>query len=292
MHVSSSGVTISFDHPGGDAIFVSHAHADHLNGLKNKKEKQLIASQETMKLGDLHGTIVDYPGTKMHIAGHMLGARQISIEEDGKKTVYTGDICLHDTDITKGAEILECDRLILDATYGEPAYLFPEYSQVSESICKWVGRGLADRKNLIIGAYELGKSQELIKILNKGLGFAPVVTEKMAGFSEVYNEFGANLDFLEVGSDEAEEVMKKEFVAIVPMRHAKRYFAHRLSEAFNRETLSAVATGWALNYRFNVDASFPLSDHADFLDLKEYISLSNAKEIEFFQGDGRKLIEK
>jgi len=291
MHATSSGIKISFDHPGGDAIFVSHAHADHLNGLRNKKEKQLIASEETVKLGDLHGTLICQPGVSMHNAGHMLGARQISIEEDGKKTVYTGDICLHDTDISKGAEILECDRLILDATYGDPAYSFPEYSQVSESICKWVNDGISKGKNLIIGAYELGKSQELIKIINKGLGVAPVVTEKMAGFSNIYNEFGVNLDFLEVGSDEAEEIMKKEFVAIVPMRHAKRYFANRLGEAFGRETLSAVATGWALHYRFNVDSAFPLSDHADFSDLKEYISVSNAKEIEFFQGDGRKLLE-
>jgi len=88
-----------------------------------------------------------------------------------------------------------------------------------------------------------------------------------------------------VGSDEAEEVMSRRFVAVVPMRLAKRYFAKRLSDAFSRTTLCAVATGWAMTHRFNSDNSFPLSDHADFHDLKSYIESSGAKEVEFFCGD-------
>jgi len=289
MQAIVGGVSISFDHSDGDAIFVSHAHADHLNGLRNKKPKKLIASDETMLLGGLFGERVSFDGVKTHNAGHILGARQISVEEDGRKSVYTGDICLHENLVLKGAEIIECDRLIIDATYGNPEYSFPAYEETCESIAKWVNENLAHGNNAIIGGYELGKAQELVKIINTLVGCAPIVTEKMAGFCEIYNKFNAGLDFIVVGSDEAEEIMKKPFVAIVPMRHAKRYFAERLSEAFGRKTVSAVATGWALKYRFNADAAFPLSDHADFKDLKRYIDESGAKEIEFFQGDGKAL---
>jgi hypothetical protein len=93
-----------------------------------------------------------------------------------------------------------------------------------------------------------------------------------------------------VGSGQAEEAMKSSFVALVAMRHAKKYFARNLQEAFGRKTLATVATGWALNYMFNVDYAFPLSDHCDYYDLKHYIEQSGAKEVEFFQGDGTKLM--
>jgi len=130
----------------------------------------------------------------------------------------------------------------------------------------------------------------MIKILNEYASVAPVVTEKTEALSCVVEKFGHKLDRIVVGSDEAEEIMKKRFVALVPMRRAKIYFARKMAEAFERDTLCAVATGWALTYRFNTDASFPLSDHADFYELKQYIEESEAKEIEFFAGDGSRLL--
>ena len=109
--------------------------------------------------------------------------------------------------------------------------------------------------------------------------------------SSVYEKFGIKLDRLVIGSDEAEEVMNRRFVALVPMRHAKRYFAYKLAEAFGKPTLCAAISGWALTRRYDAVASFPLSDHADFHDLREYIVQSGAKEIEFFCGDGKRLLE-
>ena len=102
----------------------------------------------------------------------------------------------------------------------------------------------------------------------------------------------SGLDRLVVGSEEAEEEMSRRFVAIVPMGKAKRYFAARLEQAFERQTLCAVATGWALHYQFNADAAFPLSDHADFNDLVHYIEQSGAKEVEFFCGDGSHVLKR
>jgi hypothetical protein len=46
-----------------------------------------------------------------------------------------------------------------------------------------------------------------------------------------------------------------------------------------------------LKYRYNADAAFALSDHADFNDLVFYAGQSNAKEIEFFEGDGSRVVE-
>ena len=230
------------------------------------------------------------PGyTKLADAGHILGARQIIVESDGKKSVYTGDLCLRENLITKGAEIVSCDRLIIEATYADPHYTFPPYRDVCDAMARWIVYHYNRGVNVLLGGYELGKSQELIRLVNEYCHVTPVVTEKMESFCEVYERFGVKLDRICIGSNEAEEVMKKQFIAIVPMRHAKRYFAHRLGEAFNRETVVSIATGWAMHYGFNVDQAFPLSDHADHTDLKEYIEQSGAKEVDFFAGDGSSL---
>ena len=288
MHLPCGDEKIALDHGDSDSIsFFSHAHSDHLH--KAKKANRIIASDETIALAELRGEKVDIDNAKLYNAGHILGAKQLKVEHDGKSVVYTGDICLHDTLISKGAEILECDKLIMEATYGSPDYKFPDYSDVCEDIAKFIKQN--NDSNIIIGTYELGKAQELIKIINQYCGMAPLVSENMERFCGIYEKSGVKLDRIMIGSEEAEKEMQKPFVALVAMRHAKRYFARRLGEAFNRKTLATIATGWSLKYKYNVDYAFPLSDHADFYDLREYIKQSNAKEIEFFQGDGSALLK-
>lgn len=287
MHISCGGLSISLDSPRGDVSFLSHAHSDHASGMK--KQRKVICSEATFDLAGLCSEIVSVPGARMVDAGHIFGSRQLVAEEDGKKTVYTGDISLHRNIFGNSAAIEQCDRLIIEATYGgSPEYDFPELSEVYAEISSWVKAN--ESSNLIIGAYEMGKAQELVKVLNEYCALAPIVTRKTERFCSIFERHGVKLDRVPVGSDEAEEAMSRRFVAIVPMRHAKRYFAHRLSDAFGRKTLCAVATGWALAYRFDADAAFPLSDHADFNGLLTYIRGSGAREIEFFAGDGGRLL--
>ncbi|MGV8176516.1 MAG: hypothetical protein ACP5NX_01825 [Candidatus Bilamarchaeaceae archaeon] len=278
MRCSLGDISISFDSGDGDVSFVSHAHSDHVNGVKGKK--RIIASEETVALGGLKGSQVSHDNAEMFSAGHMLGARQIMVENQDGRTVYTGDISIRGNLITDGADIVQCDRLILDGTYNDPAYVFPDYEDVCRSMAGWIGSNQSC--NLIIGGYDMGKAQELVRLINEYSGMAPIVGEKAGRICGVYRSFGVNLDYIVIGSEEAEEAMSRPFVAVVPMRQAKRYFAHRLSEAFGRKTLCAVATGWALREKFNTDAQFPLSDHADFNDLRKYIKESGAASVEFF----------
>jgi hypothetical protein len=76
------------------------------------------------------------------------------------------------------------------------------------------------------------------------------------------------------------------------MSKAKRYFASRLAQAFNRPTLCAAVTGWAKNFHFNTDTTFSLSDHADFNDLVYYVEQSGAKKVEFFCGNGSDVLSR
>lgn len=285
MHIPCEGVRIALDRPGGDVSFLSHAHSDHTSGLR--RQPRIIASAETLELAGLDAELATVQNAKLLDAGHILGSRQLLVDSGGVRTAYTGDISLKPNVFGWKAEIPQCDRLIMEATYGDPSYVFPPHGEVRGMISRWV-RG-NDSANLLIGCYELGKAQELIRMLNEE-GVAPVITGKAAEFSSVYAKYGVRLDFIAVGTPEAEEALPRRFVALLPMAKAKRRFALRLAQAFGRDTLCAVATGWALHHRFDADAAFPLSDHADFNDLVSFVEQSGARDVEFFCGDGSKVL--
>jgi hypothetical protein len=286
MHIPCDGLRIGLDHAEGDLSFLSHAHSDHTSGLS--RQKRILASPETLELAGFASEPVACTGAKLLDAGHILGSRQLLVDGDGIRTAYTGDISLKPNVFGWKAEIPQCDRLIMEATYGDPSYVFPPQEEVHGMVSRWV-RG-NDSSNLLIGCYELGKAQEMIRILNRE-GISPLISERADAFTSVYNKYGVKLDRVVVGSEEAEEAMSHRFVAILPMAKAKRYFASRLAQAFGRRTLCAVATGWALHRRFDTDASFPLSDHADFNDLVEFVGQSGAKDVEFFCGDGSAVLK-
>jgi putative mRNA 3-end processing factor len=287
MRILSSGIHIGLDSSDGDLAFLSHAHSDHTSGVKGAE--RLIASEATLELAGLDAEPQTIQNTKQLDAGHILGARMLAADCDGERTVYTGDFCTKPNIFGLKAEVPQCDRLIMEATYGDPDYVFPPHEEVQGMMRKWVSGN--DSANLIIGCYELGKSQEVVRILNE-CGTTPVVTQKTDSFCRIYEKHGLKLDRIVVGSDEAEEAMSRRFVALVPMGKAKRYFASRLAQAFERKTLCAVATGWALRYRFNTDAAFPLSDHADFNDLVDFVEQTGAKKVEFFTGNGSRVLER
>ncbi len=286
MHLPYKGIKIALDNGDGDFSFISHAHYDHLNSVE--RQTNFLASEETYELASLSGKLKTIEGAKLIEAGHILGARQLVLEEDGKTTVYTGDISIKPNIFGMTAEINQCDRLIMESTYAKPEYKFPDSFDVYSSIGEWITKN--DSKNIIIGAYEMGKTQELVRVLNEYCGIAPVITKKAERVCRIYEKFGIRLDRLVVGSNEAEEIMRGRFVGIVPMRYAKRYFAAKLTKAFERKTLVAVATGWAVTHRFDTDAAFPLSDHADFDDLLYYVEQTGAKDIEFFDNQGSELL--
>ncbi|MEM4330336.1 MAG: hypothetical protein QXY64_04220 [Candidatus Bilamarchaeaceae archaeon] len=286
MRLMHRGLEIGLDSKADDISFLSHAHSDH---LFNANSCPVLTSHETRALANIKGENVNVSGVRLIEAGHILGARQLVLEGD-KKIVYTGDISLKNNIFDFKAKIEECDYLIIESTYASPEYKFPDPFEIYDEISKWVK--MNENKIVLIGAYELGKAQELIRVLNEYNHIVPLVTQKTDFFCSVYESVGFKLDRIAIGSEEAEEALNHPFVAVIPMRLAKKNFAMRLKEAFGKETLVSVASGWALRFKYNVDRSFPLSDHADFDDLLFYIEQSNPKNVEFFDGGGEHLLKK
>ncbi len=283
MHINMNNTKFGFDITA-DVSFLSHGHKDHVQLIR--KNTSVIATEPTFDLAFKSFKKVDPKdideSIKLHDAGHILGSSQISIDYDGNRILYTGDLNARGNIFSKGAEIPEADIVIMDGTYNDPNFVFPNYFDIVENIGKWIINN--DAKIRIIGGYPIGKTQELIKIINDYGHETPLIDSNAEKYTRVYEKYGVKLDYVVVGTDEAEELMKHPFIAIVPPKKANIYFAGRLSRAFNMPAVSAVATGWALKYKYNTHASFPLSDHSDYNQIWSFIEGTGAKDVRFFCG--------
>lgn len=246
----------------GDITYISHAHRDHQG-----KGKSVLASRETAALLKLSkGRVRErISSAELYPSGHILGATQLRINNG--EIVYTGDFKLRNGFTTKGCEILNCDTLFIDGTFFDPAFIFPEKEAIAEQIVAWTRRNLRER-GIIFGAYQIGKAQELIKLLNEQ-GMVPYVSQEIANVCKTYSDFGISLEFIP-----EEEGFKpdKGFITIRPF--------HKVMKEPIQNCEIAILTGWAAKYKFSVKA-FPLSDHAGYDEIVDYIEESGARRVIF-----------
>ncbi len=271
----------------GDACFVSHAHSDHTGFIR--ASHKVIASQATLDLlyartgkrkESLESVAFGGARVSLHESGHVLGAKQVAVEADGSKFVYTGDFNTTASLTCPAAEVVRCDELLLDCTYGSPQWVFPPRQQVYEEIAKWAQEQQEKGFITLFGAYSLGKAQELVAILNNHLGTAPLVSGMVEAVCRVYNKHGAGLDFVGAGGEEAAGFYNEAFAAIVPMNSLSMEAAANIGSHYRKPVRTAVATGWALHQKYyGVDAAFPLSDHPDYEQLLEFIEATGASKV-------------
>lgn len=107
---------------------------------------------------------------KFHDAGHILGSAICELIISSSKgeitrVVFTGDIGNTNKDILKDPQTgLKADYLIMESTYGDRSHndkdVYPEFLEIARSIMEAGG-------NLIIPCFSLGRTQEIIYMLNK-----------------------------------------------------------------------------------------------------------------------------
>ncbi len=279
----SGDITLSIETARGEYVYVSHGHSDH--AIKGKNKRGMITSPETAHLISVLAPLVKLPGISLIPSGHILGSTQLVADTVDGRLVYTGDLRLSDGILFKGAEVVETDILIIESTYGDPSISFPDVWSVYSDIQKWVKQN--ERYNILIGAYSLGKAQEVIRVLNE-MDITPVVDKKTDFYCSVYERFNIKLDRVVVGSEEAREVMRGPFVVVAPPKIVNKSTAVKMRYKFGRPTLTALTTGLGHYFKFKVHKVFPLSDHADFNQLIEYVEMSNPKVIYTHHGLSRR----
>lgn len=148
---------------------------------------------------------LDYDGTlraTFHDAGHILGSVGVTIEGDGKKVFYTGDINFEDASIQKGAIFPEetVDALIIETTRGDHARR-PDYTRQSEenALAEAITAVLERKGSVLIPVFAMGKTQEVLAMIHrfKKEGLVPKKTPVYIGglstkMTMVYDRYSDN----------------------------------------------------------------------------------------------------
>jgi DNA ligase-1 len=262
--------------------FVSHAHSDHI-----APHEEIIVSPATARL--LRARI---PGErKQHVlpfsvkqrfgdvdfmllpAGHVFGSAQLHLETARESLLYTGDFKLRRGKSAEPAQWTNADTLIMETTFGQPRYRFPPTEQVVEQIVNFCREALDDAVVPVLFGYSLGKAQEVLCAL-EGAGLVPMLHGSVFQITRVYEQLGCS--FCKYVRYNPNDLAGKVLICPPSANHSRMIgnIAHKRT---------AIISGWAVDasamYRYQVDAAFPLSDHADYEDLIRYVDLVQPKRV-------------
>jgi len=262
---------------GKPFAFVSHSHSDHI-----ANHQEVIATPATARLmrtrlgAKGHEHLLDFEkrtrfrdfDITLLSAGHILGSAQALLESERGSLLYTGDFKLRPGLSAEPAQWRHAETLVMETTYGLPKYRLPPTAQVIAQMVAFCQDALEDGAVPVLLGYSLGKSQEILCALLEA-GLKPMLHGAVFQMTELYRELKPDFPAGYVRYDAAEVAGK---VLLCPPSANRTLMIRRIK---NRRT--AVLTGWALDqgatYRYQCDAAFPLSDHADYTDLVRYVEL-------------------
>ena len=262
--------------------FVSHAHSDHI-----APHQEMIVSERTARLMQTR-----MPGTRIeHVlpfgesrcvrdveltllpAGHIFGSAQLLVRTGNETLLYTGDFNLRRGKSAEAAEWREADTLIMETTFGLPRYLFPPTEKVIGEIVAFCRQTIDDGAVPVLLGYSLGKAQEILCSLD-GAGLTPMLHGSVFQMTRIYEQFGQS--FCKYVRYNKNNVAGKVLICPPSAGHSP------MVDSIPRKRV-AMISGWAVEpgaiYRYQVDAAFPLSDHADYSDLIRYVDLVKPKRV-------------
>ncbi len=262
--------------------FVSHAHSDHI-----APHDEILVSEHTARLmqARLPGKRTEHvlpfrERRKVHNvdlmllpAGHIFGSAQFLLFTQEETLLYTGDFKLRPGKSAEPAESRQADTLIMETTFGLPRYRFPPTEQIINQVVTFCRETIGDGEVPVLLGYSLGKAQEILCAL-RSAGLTPMLHGSVYQMTRIYEQLDQS--FCTYVRYNANDVGGK--VLICPPS------ANRspMLEKIPRKRV-AMISGWAVDpnavYRYQVDAAFPLSDHADYNDLIRYVDLVQPKRV-------------
>jgi DNA ligase-1 len=270
--------------------FVSHAHFDHLAAhrevLLSPGTAALMRARMPDRAGDRVERILPFgetttlgteqPGVtvSLHPAGHIHGSAMILLEHPHHgRLLYTGDFKLRPGRSAEPCAPPRADLVIMETTYGRPHYILPPTGIVLTDVIAFCRAALEEGETPVLFGYSLGKSQEILSAL-AGAALPVMLHPQTLRLTRVYESLG--LGFPPYAAFDATTC--NGHVVICPPQAANAPFVRKIPR---RRT--AALTGWALDpgarFRYQCDAAFPLSDHADYPDLIRFVELTQPHRV-------------
>jgi putative mRNA 3-end processing factor len=140
---------------------------------------KLKENQIKIKIGEKFST----PASNVEVlsAGHIPGSVMFIINTEGKRILFTGDYNLQDTRLMKGADISkikDIDVLIMESTYSSREH--SPRKATEEKLLKIVKETIDNGGIALIPAFAVGRSAEVITILDKLAKKVPIFLDGMA----------------------------------------------------------------------------------------------------------------
>ena len=115
-------------------------------------------------------------------SGHIPGGASVLLEVEGKKILYTADLNTRESRLMMPSTIAEqcpeVDVLITEGTYGSRTH--PDRAHTEEAFLHSVRKAIAEGGSVLIPVFGVGRSQEVLLILDALRGECPIYLDGMA----------------------------------------------------------------------------------------------------------------
>ena len=258
--------------------FVSHAHADHFarheSVLCSEVSAALLRHRFHLAPNRLDAVAFHVPlvrdGFRLRLlpAGHIPGSAMLHITRlaDNASLLYTGDFKTRRSRTAESVNFLTADTLVMETTFGLPAFEFPNPLEIEADILRFVADGFADGETPVLLGYSLGKAQETLALLTEN-GIPALLHPAAVAMTRACRDAGVP------GLPEPLEFdghVPSGHVIIAPPSAVRTDLLRGL-----KSKRTAMLSGWAMQpgakYRYRVDAMIPFSDHADYPGLLECV---------------------
>nr|WP_314257602.1 ligase-associated DNA damage response exonuclease [uncultured Devosia sp.] len=287
LHIRAIDAYIDPNVPRERAI-ITHGHADHARSGHGS----VLATPDTIAImkvrygEDCAGRFepldfgvplqVDDVTITLYPAGHVLGSAQVLLEHKGQRVVVTGDYKRLPDQTSQPYELVECDLLVTEATFGLPVFQHPHPKLEIARLLKSV----ADQpeRSHLVGSYALGKAQRVIGLLRDAGWDAPIYLHgAMIRLCELYQELGVELGDLRPATGTVKAEMAGQIVIAPPSAIRDRW-----SRRFP-DPVVCQASGWmSVKQRARqalVELPLVISDHCDWGELQQTITETKAKTV-------------
>ena len=287
LRIVPNGIYIDPPEPQVRAI-VTHGHADHARYghgavlatpdtiaiMKARYGEDAAGRWDELPFGEKR--VIDDVTVSLHPAGHILGSAQVLLEYGGQRIVVTGDYKRLGDRTAQPFELVPCDLLVTEATFGLPVFQHPD---PADEIARLL-RSLAafPERAHVIGCYALGKAQRVISLLREGGYDAPIYLHgAMLRLCALYEARGIPLGDLRPSLEMPKADLAGQIV-IAPPSAIKDRWSRRLPDP-----VLAVASGWmSVKQRARqsgVELPLVISDHADWNELRATILETGADTV-------------